>query len=1429
MKKKIVLYLLIYILVIGFLTTGVIATDLSILKGTGSSRIGQVFPLSVANLVGNPDMYCIQHNKTFRGQVNFILKDYVEIDGNQSTIYRSANDPNPKVVNSNYNGQVAYILSKRQGYGTVGNHPEAQLSLWHITNNWTTEIFGDYTYSWNLNTLVGSTQMNTEAEQYAINIGNQKSSMQDNTEETKLKVEDKTDNDSIAILNVGEYTRVGPFRWDFEGVLQSIKVISNKGDISNEDVRFVKYNGKVANIVEVSEISSGEAFYVDVKQDNKIEKIKKLELHTKGEENPTDKIYTAKIWFFHTAANQNIIYTDVGEGKPYIPEGDGSGEYDVKFGLDIGIVKVDDRNENIPLKNVGFKFKAKVNRYVEVGSHKEMVDKDGDGVKETETIVKDKDWKWVYRYLGKDLKWSVETEDKAEIFYTNDEGKINITETTGENIDPGKLRAIEVSNPYYGYDIGKEYEVNQIHEVTKMPNHQERVKLSGYVWLDEHSQKTTIRNNEYDSTAEHQEKGVNEIPVYLKDKDGRQIAKTTTSELGLYSEIEGGEYQFVDVDLDELQAGNYYVEFEYCGIDYQSVDVNVNKNNGSKASDTETREILDNKFTSVDTTGTQSLNINDVKVNYNNVNENYESTIESHTGCNVYARTNDKTARYNLYSGFTPTSEEIRYVNLGIFKKVQTDYALTQDLHNVKVDVNGLSHIYKYQKVRYNEDGSVNEESSWNLGVKFQKNTGTYSRAIYTADAEYEQPDGKDDKEIKVYVTYKIALKNESTYLARINNIVDYCDPRVELIKAGTTIDPNTFEISGDINSDNISKSEYNEKYSKYTLNINSDVNSGEIKNIYLQFKLDRDVVLTIINNGELINNVAEITSYTTFKDGELISVIDKDSVPGNAIPGQVNTYEDDTDAARSLKLELKNARAIQGTVFVDSTGKDDEVYTNQERIGDGVYTEGEETTIGGILVTLTETSGSNKVYTTKTIESEGKYGFKLVQNEDGTLYYEPEQYNEDNKSEYAYVSSGNLQKGDFLISNYIPGKYVLTYTWGDKTYKVQYYKGTIYDETRKQDNPYWYRGSEYNDDTISIEERKTDAMDSSSIREAIDNEMEALKYNTLENEINKAYEEGSDYISITKMESTTPGMEFSVEYETTITDGTIDQVRFTIRNVDFGIVERPKQQLEFSKRISGFKITLANGSILVDAEITEQGELKGEHKNTTYMGPTSTFEINTNGIVRSEVDSEIIQGATLELTYTMKVTNISELDYTSDRYYYYGNKTDAEPIKNSIIGLIDYVDGRLSVLDDKWTEVDTQYLNDVNAKEKDNESYLVSNRIYLTDKLAKELAPNESNEVTLHTSKLLTSTDDNTFNNQSEIVEIMKNDGFNTGTPVKALKDEEADKFYYDFDYSETAVIIPSTGENKSYELPIIIGISTLIILGAGIFVIKKFVINNK
>lgn len=1346
MKKiKIITNIVTALIVVGFLTTAVLAatSDLSKLKGTGYSKIGKVYKLNYSSLTSNNSTYCIQHNKKLRKEEkSYTLKKYIEIDGKYATVYKDSNGSSYN-VKSDLNAQVAFILNNQGGYGKAGENSDTQNALWHITNSWVTALSLGKSYSGN--DKIGANTINKRAVEYADSIGDNK--MSSSTGSTSLTVTGATNKNNLTVVDVGEYYRIGPFNWNFQGTVEEVTVTGDNGDVASSNVRFVKYSGNTANVIDKTEIATGESFYVDVNSKANMKEFKGIKIKTKSEADST-KVYGAKIWMLESSAYQNIIYVDV-ESKELPATGEGTEEYSVPLTINIGLNKVDDRDEKIPLDHVGFKLKASVYR----------------------------DGNWVTRYMGNDLKWSVSNIEQAKIFYTDKDGKLNATisgETTAEN----SMKAVEATNDKYGYaqNIGKEFTLSKEHEV-KITNHQYKVKLSGYVWLDTETGKTTLRNDQYKQEDDNDGKGFNGITVYLRDKNGNEIKRTTTSELGLYSEINGGEYQFVDVDLDAIQKGEYYVEFEYCGLRYQSVAAKLTQNNGSKAIDTATRNVLDSKFTSVDGNGTQSLNINGVTVNYNNT-ANYSSSIKDCSGCNVYARTNE--AGFNIYNSFTPGAEEIRYVNLGLFKKAQTDYSLMQDLYNVRVSVNGFSHIYRYGSVRYANNGNdVNADSSWNVGVKFQKNNGTYKRAIYTADAEYEAPNHKDN-ELKVYVTYKIAVNNESTYLGRINSIVDYADKNFDMIAAGTAIDDKD-NITGNLQYGN--KQEYNDKYSKYVIDINTELTPGQAKFVYVQFQLNREAVLKIVNNQEVLNNVAEINSYTTFKDNNTqtpVAVVDKDSVPANITVGKIDTYEDDTDSATSLKLELKNARSIVGTVFVDNAT----VNKDNERLGNGVYDNG-EATIAGVKVRLDEIGKDDSSYDGERISKE--------------------------------VTTD--ENGNFKIEGYIPGNYNLTYTWGNKTYKVQYYKGTIYDESRDQNDKEWYKKD--------VNTRKTDALDNIDTRKTIDAEMRKITRNNAEDEINKAYEGTSDVIKTTSMDSKTPAMSFSVEYETTITDGNDDKVEFIVKNVDFGIVERAKQLMDISKRVSAFKITLANGQVLMDAEVTEDGKLKGSHSNLSYMGPTNTNGINVNGILRAELDSELIEGATVEVTYAIKVTNVSEKDYDSPNYYLYGNKKGAQLIKNSVTGVIDYLDGKIVfVPDDTWEKKENTFIEEVNASEKGNTDYLNSIKTYYTSKLQKDLAPGESNEVTLKASKLLTSSEDNTFDNKTEIVDVTRKDGDFTGTPVKVTWNNG--KFFFDTDNAEKTVIIPSTGENRNYVLPTVIGIIAVAIVGVGVFFIKKYVVDR-
>lgn len=1447
MKKKLKLLLMcLFVFMFGILASNnVYATSLSDLKSLGVKAIGSTVTVNYSNdMVNKNNLYCGQHTKQFHGSNDFKVVAYIELNGKKARTY----DHSYTCINnteSNVNAELAFLLNLNKGYGSSSLNPsDAQEAIWNIANTFSGVNLnkGGLSFNWAGNSGSGSNKMNELATEYAKNVGNKQatedgsgSSSSGSSSSTKLTLNDLTDRDKVTVSQVGNYFRVGPFRWEFDGTLKSITATGNVGTIPVAQMRYVKYVGKDATIVNASDIKTGETFYVDISTSSGQSTLRSLTLNVSSDSSNSSSmwttsgkiVYTAKIWLLQCPDMQELMYVDTGSEEVSEVKGSSTGIYSVPLKFGIGLKKVDSRDNNIPLVGVKFKFTATLKKYEIVDKElqeKWIVTKEAEwGLKDTGGwgIIEEEEGYW-YRWNKNIYGWKeyqvglIKTSDGSykwrklsdggpDEFETDVSGMISVNNIVYDNtvlrnvtddgsydgvvadqLTSNNIKATESYNPYYGYSAGSTYTIkmngktqfaNQIIE-----NKQKFVDLSGYVWLDSTTGKIDVTNEIHDSG----EKGIDGIKVSLKEISGNTIKYMYTSEMNIYSEIEGGEYRFEGVDLDKLQNGYYYVEFEYKGMIYQTVGTVLNSNSGSKASDTDSRKILNNKFTAVNGNGSQSLNVGGVGINYNSIS-GHVSTVNNYTGDEVRANTN--VAGYSLYSGFTPTSSEIRYVNLGLCEKPQVDYALSQDLYDVKIDVNGFSHIYRYGTVRYQEsaDGSlngteVNDTSSWNVGVKFQKNTGTYDRAIYQSDYDYEAPNHRDN-EIKVYVTYKIALRNESGYNGKINSIVNYADNRYELIAAGTNIDDKD-NITGNVGFS--AKTSYNSEYSKYIIYSNLSVNARETNYIYVQFKIERQGVLAILNNSELLNSVAEINSYTTFnKDGSCVAVVDQDSVVGNAVLGNVDTYEDDTDSARSLRLELKNERALVGTVFVDSTGKDSNVYSGQERRGNGIFDSGEKT-LEGIKVTLKEVGKDDSSY-------------------DG---------------ERVYMQTTTDANGNFEFRGYIPGNYTVTYTWGNNEYKVQYYKGTVYDESRNQSNGYWFR-----DDNVDI--RKTDALDSSSLRQKIDDEMELLKYNTLQEEINKAYNGGSSYIKTTSMDSTTPVMTISVEYLTTITDGIGDQVVFTVRNVDFGIVERPKQKLEFSKRVSGYKIVLANGQVLVEAQITEDGKLVGTYEHTTYM---PSVGVNIDGKIRTEMDSELIEGATLEVIYEMKVTNISELDYVSDRYYYYGNSTNSDYVRNSATQLVDYLDGRLAILEDenKWKEIDTNgnYLNDVNASQKNNTTYLNSTRTYLTTQLSKALAPNESNTVTLKASKLLTSTDDNTFNNQSEITEVTKTPGFNTGTPVEIAWN--GDSFNFNEDNAETIVIIPSTGTNKAV-LPLIIGTISLTIIGIGVFAIKKYVIDNK
>lgn len=954
--------------------------------------------------------------------------------------------------------------------------------------------------------------------------------------------------------------------------------------------------------------------------------------------------------------------------------------------------------------------------------------------------------------------------------------------------------------------------------------------------------------------------------------------------------------ELIDVKIEDIynsktkKAG--YIEFTYNGLNYETVSVNVKEENTNKVAEISSNSqnlvdksidgtYLDNRTSfneswaviennkKIDSDG----NVDTLDYNHNNYasslsypggvtgynEQKYPIIVKDNTNNNIFnitARTETNTSEDASckFFGQNKTMEmilsdkeqyidTIENINLGVKERAQPDLALTKDIYSAKVTVNGYEHTYMYNQKFVDKDQN---EDEFNVDVKFGEKFGnkSFTRAIYPSDVKETQ-----DKDFSVKVVYIITLKNGSGVLySKINSLVDYFDARYTIEENGAI---GTGYENGKIKDEiryKLDRSYQDAEYRKLIINCDTKINPNESnKNIYVEYTLTRNGVKDILfdkngnqkTNIEGLENIVEINSYSTYSDKDFTKSyagIDSNSNPGSTVPGNKDTYEDDTDYAPGLILEVANPREIKGTVFEDNAVDPTEGGTNRERLGNGKFDDGEKT-ISGVQVGLYKEADFEEIK-----DEDGKIIDMQLESEAkpvGTTTY-----GGDNKD-----STG--KDGTFTIKDFAPGEYRIVYFWGDGKYTIEDYKSTIWtsdNKNEKDGNPNtWYR--------VNTHIRYSDAKDNYATRLKIDSEDTSIdKMDSMTN--------------IDKMDSKTNSMTFGVELKDDIynrkteTSG-IDKVTFSIENIDFGVIERPRQSIDVTKRAKSMKITLANGQVIADAKIVEKDgklQLEQQVKGVIYTEPSDKNNPK-NGQIKAEIDNELIQGATVEIKYEIKVQNNSEIDYDSKGYYCYGEKGE-EIVKIKASGVYDYLDNTM-IANDENTEWETKTIVNYNEKvskptimeeyfkyqsssidssgnteirvwyEEFKEQYATAIKNWniteikearkkkLADKtilhnanLEGEIAPGDSKQASLTASKILTNTDEIELNNDIEITEATRNK--RTGRKVTP-------QYSFLYDRGETVTITTLTGENKNYILITIVAISFFVILGTGIVFIKK------
>ncbi len=1016
-------------------------------------------------------------------------------------------------------------------------------------------------------------------------------------------------------------------------------------------------------------------------------------------------------------------------------------------------------------------------------------------------------------------------------------------------------------------------------------NMKEYIKISGFVWEDMlyEDGKEGARNFIYKDTSTPNDKNdklLQNVTVKLMStKTGEVATKTTNGE---------GAYQFTKVKIDKLNE--YYIQFTYNGMNYKCVDlIDLKQWNTSKSAESSRRQTFNNKF-KVITNNNANGDAGDISLKYDGIT-NHRSTLNlegnpkygyngaaypiNNTADKYLINSNTRDA-YNGCLDKISTADEVRKkeitefknINLGLVEREQPNLSVKKDLKNVKILVNGKGQIYEYDKrfSHMNESGG----DGYDIGVKFANKYGSmkYTRPIYKADVMFESND--KDRELQVYLTYAIGIKNNSSNIsAQINEIVDFYDKRYAEnsygaeIKVGTGL-TNEAIVTNEIpfndlgNNHNANRNEYN----KMTIDTSvlGKIEKQTFKTVYIQFKLSRELVYEILGEEgttqEPLDNVTEITSYSIFDaNGAVYAGIDQNSNPGNAVPGNRDTYEADTDAAPSLRLEYNVERTITGNVFEDLPLED--LLKDGVRQGNGQLDLDEsgnpkEPGIPKVKAELLR----------KEAKTDGTYGeWKSPTNEAGEKLYET-------------TTDSN---GAYTISDFAAGDYVIRYTWGgkehivdvDKKYTAQNYKATIFDEGVHTGEK-WYtskdpRYSDAKDVYDNSDKNKYTSEGIEDTRETIDADINTglIKYDKVD-DTEKVMVSQSNEMSIDIEYNPTevynpnpnPGQERPSEGETGENTYGVNR-EHKIQNVDFGIIERPRQYYELIKKIDTIKVTLQNGQVIVDAAIDNDYKVNPEETTglTSFkpLGGTSGFP---NGLVKLEMDNELMQGATVELTYSLFVKNSSEEDYVYKAFYTYGisgRPTRAEDIRNSatkitVEKIIDYLDKEWAVNESKDTYIESEWEKKTIDNLESNKAVdprvlgkdatvktAIKDRIILQSEKLKgnSIARGETTDsLKLTATKVLTTINnsDIELDNEAEVIQVTKTGGGSLTTSDGTKKlipgnyvPGSGKKVEDDDDMAQTFTITPNTGANLNYVLPISVGIGALVILGVGIVWIKK------
>lgn len=807
--------------------------------------------------------------------------------------------------------------------------------------------------------------------------------------------------------------------------------------------------------------------------------------------------------------------------------------------------------------------------------------------------------------------------------------------------------------------------------------------------------------------AEAERKPLETVKVSLyKGNNKNAVADTTSSDgtgTATYTNNKGekitenlakGEYMFTDIPAGD----DYYVVFEYDGIEYQAITNSKEQaymsttKKDSKIEKEPNRDEFNTATTTISGSGKEGESITNAgwiikydldnnstpnkaiyKATYKN-EEDMKNNIQQYVKGQTYTylkNTADWMGTWNT-DGTINKSHYAFDINCGLNKKF-FDLSLGTDVKEATVKINGNQTTYTYDQIL---DGKLNEalnrpssEKKIDYNLYLAYSDYNYRIADYKVPGEgaienkYDEEalnkeqieSAKKDSELEVYVTYRIELKNQSTqHDAKVNLVEYHFDEHYQYVSiknATAEKDPNARVLY---------------------ITPDEGIEAGRtlLPNIEITFKVLPDKNGNKCVLGEDYLNQAEIVSYTT--GGGLV---DEDSAPGNAFLEENNVrYEDDTDEANGIQINRKEenkGRSISGKVFEDSN-KDGTIKNAKKENENGV---------NYVIVQLIElVEINNKQY---------EYIWQeTIAGSDTVKTTARNGYQGDN---YTVTNSDGEYK---FTQRIIPGNYIVRFIYGDgRTYDItentlkcngEDYKSTYVD--------YDYNAEWYN--TISLNGENSKAVDNEARRlkvmsYAVDVDgTKGAELALLSKSIGTDDEKLKAVLDNTWMCAETLKIKMPVDTdikENVSNDSTVDNgnapntENTQFNNVNFGLMERPKTKLVLEKHITGLTVKpVASGvNLIANAtadinKILDQGEGDQIQLEGQRDGLSATKSGRTNrGLWYLQTDTtELAQGADAYITYTYVIRNEGDIDYLNKDLISYYKAVKAEEYAQKLSNL---------------------------------------------------------------------------------------------------------------------------------------------------------------